>query len=126
MKVVLHAPLLAALFILSAPLAMAQEGPGKPCKADHEKLCAGLKGPDAGKCMKDHEAELSDECKAARAEAQEARKNVRMNCKADIDKFCADAPKEHGGAIKCLQGHASELVQSCSDALQAMPGAKKS
>jgi Cysteine rich repeat len=128
MKIALHASLLAVLLMASAPVAFAQEGPGKACKADHEKFCSGLKPGDGkfGSCMKEHEAEFSDDCKAARQDAQEARKNIRMNCKADAEKFCADVAKEHGGMMKCLEGHASELGQSCAEALQSRPGAKKS
>jgi hypothetical protein len=47
---------LAFLFLLSPPAA-AQEGPGKACKADREKFCAGMKGGDGGlgRCMKAHD-----------------------------------------------------------------------
>jgi Cysteine rich repeat len=126
MKITLIAPLAALLLV--SPVALAQEGPGKACKADREKLCPGMKPGDGqlGACLKQHEAEFSPECQAARKEAQEARKNIRMNCKADTEKFCADASKGHGEVIKCLESHASELGQSCADALKSRPGAKNS
>jgi hypothetical protein len=127
MKVTLFASILAALMTIS-PLAMAQEGPGKACKADREKFCPGMKFGDGqlGACLKQHEAEFSAECQAARKEWQEVRQNIRMNCKADMEKLCADAPKERGGVMKCLESHASELGQSCADALKSRPGAKNS
>jgi hypothetical protein len=126
MKFTFIAPLAALLLV--SPSAFAQEGPGKACKADREKFCSGMKPGDGqlGACMKQHEAELSPECNAARKGAQEARQNIRMSCKADTEKFCADAPNDHGGVIKCLESHASELGQSCADALKSRPGAKKS
>jgi Cysteine rich repeat len=126
MKLTLIAPL--AALLLASPLAFAQEGPGKACKADREKFCSGMKPGDGqpGACLKQHEAELSPECTAARKDMQEARQNIRMGCKADTEKFCADAPKGHGGVIKCLESHTSELGQSCADALKSRPGAKNS
>jgi Cysteine rich repeat len=125
MKIIYFAPVLATVLLFS-PLASAQEGPGKACKADREKFCGDLKPGDGkfGACMKEHEAEFSPECKAARQDAQEARKNVRMNCKADAEKLCADA--KGGAVVKCLESHASEVGQSCADALKARPGAKNS
>ncbi len=127
MKFALHATLLAGLLAVSAPLALAQEGPGKACKADREKFCAGLTHGDGklGACMKEHEAELSPECQSARKNAQDAQKNIRMTCKADVEKFCADTPREHGAKLKCLESHASEVGQACADALKSRPGATK-
>ena len=127
MKAALHATVIAVLTVALPPLASAQEGPGKACKADREKFCAGMNSGDGkvGECLKQHEAELSSECMAARQAAQEARKAIRVNCKADAEKFCADTPKEHGGLAKCLEGHANEVGQACADALKSRPGAKK-
>ena len=108
MNITLIAPFAALLLV--SPAAMAQEGPGKACKADRDKFCPGMKPGDGqlGACLKQHEAELSSECAAARQGARDARKNIRMNCKADMEKFCTDAPKERGGVIKCLESHASD------------------
>jgi hypothetical protein len=129
MKIALSATLLAALIALCSPMALAQEveGPGKACKADRQKFCGDLKPGDGkmGACMKQHEAELSAECAAARKAVGEARRNIRMNCKADADKFCADAAKEQNGMVKCLESHASELGEACAEALKSRPGAKK-
>jgi Cysteine rich repeat len=126
MKLTLIAPLAALLLV--SPAALAQEGPGKACKADREKFCPDMKPGDGklGACLKQHEAEFSPECQAARKEAQEARKNIRMSCKAETDKLCADAHKDRGGVVKCLESHASELGQPCADALKSRPGAKNS
>lgn len=126
MKIALYAPLAAMLLLLSPQLAPAQEG--HPCKADREKFCPGIKPGDGkfGECMKQHEAELSPECAAERKERQKAWKNVRVNCKADAGKLCGDVEKGHGGMLKCLESHASELTPACSDALKQVPGGKKS
>lgn len=50
-------------------------GPGmaamrQACAADMQKFCADKAGPDRRQCMRDHEAEFSDGCKAARADMQ--------------------------------------------------------
>jgi hypothetical protein len=128
MKLALHVTILAALLMVPASFAVAQEPPGKACKADREKLCPGIKAGDGklAACMKEHEAEISAECKAARDASRDARKNVRANCKEDTKKFCATAQKDQGGAMKCLQSHASEVSEPCASALKAMPGANKS
>ncbi|MGO9173322.1 MAG: cysteine rich repeat-containing protein [Rhodomicrobium sp.] len=128
MKIAPYALLAAVLLMASPQLASAQEGPGHACKADREKFCPGMKFGDGqlGPCLKQHEAELSPECAAARKEAEEARKVMRMNCKAEAEKFCANIEKGQGGMAKCLESHASELGQACADALKALPGRKKS
>ena len=126
MKLAFFAPLAAMLLLFSPQLACAQDT--HPCKADREKFCAGMQ-PGDGKfhdCMKQHEAELSPECAAERKERQEAWKKLQAACKAGEEKFCADAGKEHGAKVKCLESHASELAQECADALKSRPGAKKS
>jgi hypothetical protein len=76
--------------------------------------------------MKQHEAELSPTCQAARENAQEFRKNVWMNCTADAEKFCPDNVEGGWEVVKCLESHASELGQSCANALRSRPGAKNS
>lgn len=128
MKFAIHAVLIGALAMASAPV-MAQDvqSPGKACKSDREKFCPGMK-PGDGKlaaCMKEHAAELSSDCTAAMEARKQAQKAMQANCKADIAKFCADVVKAHGPVRKCLEGHASDLEQPCADALKAMPGAQK-
>ena len=58
--------LIVLTIVLLIPTAAMAEG---PCKADREKFCKDvIPGKGAVKaCMKQHEAELSDACKAARA-----------------------------------------------------------
>ena len=66
-----------AAALLCATLAQAQSAAVKEaCKADVEKFCAGIK-PGGGQlkdCMKPHRKEVSDECKAARKDAHDAKK----------------------------------------------------
>jgi hypothetical protein len=127
MKLGIYAAVIAALAIAASPALKAQDmpGPGKACKSDREKFCPGLKPGDGklGPCMKEHAAELSPECTAAAEAGKQAAKAIRANCKADIAKFCADAPK--GSVGKCLESHESELEPACGDAVKSRPGAKK-
>ena len=61
----------AVLMLFAAGAARAQQG-DRPCKADEEKFCKDVK-PGEGRiiaCMKAHEAELSDTCKARQSEAK--------------------------------------------------------
>jgi hypothetical protein len=65
-KIVLGALLVGV--VLQAPVVHAQdEHDNAPCKADREKFCKDAQ-PGKGaifQCLKQHEAELSDSCKAA-------------------------------------------------------------
>jgi hypothetical protein len=129
MKIALQAALVATLAVVFSPLVLAQnvQAPGKACKADTEKLCPGMKPGDGkiGACMKEHSAELSPDCLAALKGAKAFRQSMKTSCKADTEKFCATAPKDHGGITKCLESHVSELAPACAEALKTRPGQKK-
>ena len=71
---------LAALFVLSSGVAFAADAPRPPsngpraaCKADVEKLCAGIQrgGGRIVECLKQNEAQVSAPCKDAIAKARE-------------------------------------------------------
>ncbi len=128
MKLAIYAAVIGTLAIAS-PALMAQETPGigQACKSDREKFCPGLKPGDGkfGPCMKQHAAELTPECAGAIEAGKQAHKMIQANCKADLDKFCADEAKDRRGIIKCLESHASELEPACADAVKSRPGAKK-
>ncbi|MBI2340968.1 MAG: hypothetical protein HYU99_11490 [Deltaproteobacteria bacterium] len=86
----------------------------KACKADVEKYCSDSeKGPEVHKCLKEHESELSDDCK----DSLEDRKSIVEACKNDKESFCADekGPRE---VNKCLREHKSELSDTCKDAVE--------
>jgi hypothetical protein len=73
------AVLTATLAMTGAAMAQPQGGPppggGNPafaavraaCKADGDKLCPGLQGPERGQCMRQNSDKLSQECKDALA-----------------------------------------------------------
>lgn len=118
--------------LLSLPLySFAADG---PCKADVEKFCAGVKMGNGGimKCLKEHEAELSSECKTKQAERMEKfkekrtekkearhekRKEMMDACKADKEKFCGEVKMGGGAVMKCMKEHNSELSAMCKEKL---------
>ena len=79
--------IIAALFFVSTlgllSTAFAEKGDhhNGPCKDDYQKFCKDVK-PGGGaimKCMKEHEADLSQGCKDHRAEMKEKRKERRKD-----------------------------------------------
>ena len=87
-----------------------------PCKADVEKFCKDAERGLVGECLKKHEAELSDVCKAgikerARKNVLGARDQAKDACKADVDRFCKDVQMSKVG--DCLQRHQDDLFIDC-------------
>lgn len=91
-----------------------------PCAPDIQKLCAGVErgGGRIIKCLREHEAELSDACKAriAAAKAEQMKKNP---CAADADKFCKGVEPGEGRVAKCLKQHEADLSAACKEARAA-------
>ncbi|MBA4389965.1 MAG: hypothetical protein C0399_03405 [Syntrophus sp. (in: bacteria)] len=83
--------------------------------ADIEKFCKGMTRGDGRimKCLKEHESELSPECKVNRLELKKKVIEMREDCKADVDKFCKDVKPGAGRMIKCLKAHEAELNPAC-------------
>lgn len=111
---------IAIMFLSSFAYANHHEG---PCKADVEKLCKDVQ-PGEGrivKCLKEHEAELSAECKAKKDEVKEEMKEKRADmkeaCAEDVKSFCADAKPGHGGILKCLKKNEASLSEACKASL---------
>jgi hypothetical protein len=97
-----------------------------PCQADIEKLCANI---ETGRgrlrqCLKEHENDLSPECRQFMQSMHRGPSRGRSwheACRADVEKFCKDAPPGRGGIYKCLQAHASELSESCKSVMAGPP-----
>ena len=99
--------------------AIAQEG---PCKADMEKFCKDSSGKDRMKCMKQHQAELSEACKAKIA----ARKEKMMEnhpCAADMEKFCKDSKGKD--RMDCMKSHETDLSDACKAKMAERKGHQK-
>ena len=110
--------------VLFAVLALAVPAPAVhaeetgPCKAELEKLCKGVE-PGEGriaKCMKEHEAELSEGCKKMAGKMGERKEKMdaaKEACKADKEKFCKDVEPGEGRVAKCMKEHEAELSEGC-------------
>jgi len=93
------------------------------CKNEVEKFCKDAEKGKIGDCLKQHEADLSDTCKAgmmkhAKNKLKEAAVAAKDACKADVDQFCKDAEK--GKVGECLTQHADALSADCKTAREKM------
>lgn len=116
MKRIFGASLLAigSLFLLSAAQADDQEKPGV-CRADVQKLCKGVRlggGRIAG-CLKQHESELSPECRERIAQAREKVKEVAEACKADAETLCKGVQPGQGRVMRCLVDQGDKVSSPC-------------
>lgn len=93
------------------------------CKADAEKLCAGVQ-PGHGaimQCLKQHEAELSAGCKSNMAmvkeKMQDRKEELKSACAADQQQFCKDVTPGEGREFACLHAHSDKLSAGCKEAM---------
>jgi hypothetical protein len=105
--------LVALLGFLVAPLAFGQPvEPGKPCAADVQKLCPGVK-PGHGAilaCLESKQEQISAACKeVVKAKLQD----LITACNPDIQKFCAGVPMGTGKVIECLSKNAADVSDTC-------------
>jgi hypothetical protein len=105
------------LVVLPRPALSADDA----CAADKAKFCTNLdtKILTVGKCLKDHEAQLSDACKRKVANAM-AQAEVRKACKADVKKFCEGVQPGEGRIAACLKQHEGKLSAGCTAARAAI------
>ncbi len=99
--------------VLLCPAARAEES---ACKADIEKFCKDVQ-PSEGrivKCLREHEAELSAECKTKGEELKDRTEGFKEACQADLDKFCKDIQPGEGRLVKCLKERQAELSGTCT------------
>lgn len=92
----------------------------KPCKEDRLKFCKDVKAGQGRiiKCLKEHEAELSESCKTFRTTKMNEAKENHGKCKADRKKFCKDIKPGEGRIIQCLKSHEAELAADCKTLME--------
>ena len=83
----------------------------RPCAADVQRLCTSIASDDRSgmiQCLKDHETELSDACKAR------MQTFAHEPCAQDALTFCKDVePGNKSQMVHCLRGHETELTDAC-------------
>ncbi len=87
------------------------------CKADAARLCPELKGKKRTACLVEHAKDLSPECKED-VDRKQAKVQMRNDCKADADKFCADVPPGKDNLESCLVGRKAELAPACQAVME--------
>jgi hypothetical protein len=111
----------AVLVVLAAGAAKAQDGKTWPCKADAEKFCKDVK-PGEGRiiaCLKEHQADLSADCKENGLKRRNEEASSNEPCKADMEKFCKDAKAANGGKMQCMKEHEKDLSEACKARMEA-------
>jgi hypothetical protein len=99
---------------------------GPACKADLEKLCAGVQ-PGEGrliKCLKEKESQVSAECKASwdkmKDERKDRRQEMRAACSSDVEKHCPGMKPGDGKLMKCMKEKEAQLSEGCKSAMSSM------
>jgi hypothetical protein len=109
------------------------DGVKKACNKELTTFCKGVK-PGEGRvlaCLYAFEDQVSDSCAfavydaAAQLEqAVAALKFAAGQCKADLQKFCADVKPGQGRGLACLEKNDKDVSQVCKDAMKQV-GLKK-
>jgi hypothetical protein len=106
---------------LGAGVASAQQQQGRDvCKADVQKFCKDVQpgGGNLGKCLAQHDADLSAPCKEGIAKMRERVKVVTAACQTDMQQFCKGVEAGGGRIAHCLKENDSKLSQTCRSAIQ--------
>jgi len=117
--------------LAAAILAFLAAGPvgaqnwGFECMGDAQKFCPGIMPGDPRllECLKEHEAELSDPCKAKGEELKKELSSLDQVCAGDLQKFCAAAGPAPADRIRCLKTNKAQLSADCKAKLET--GEKK-
>src|SRR5512139_854407 len=99
----------------------ADQGERLLCAEDIARHCRGLK-PGGGRiinCLKDHEAELSADCRAKIEEVRSMISRIEKNCSAEIGKHCSGIEPGGGRIARCLKEKEHEISDACRETLRA-------
>ncbi|OFY98350.1 MAG: hypothetical protein A2070_01630 [Bdellovibrionales bacterium GWC1_52_8] len=89
--------------------------PRGPCSPDIEKFCKDVE-PGEGRllrCLKEHENELSSDCKEKGQVLKKKMQGAKDACKADVQKFCKGVKPGKRRLMRCMKAHESELSAEC-------------
>jgi hypothetical protein len=111
------------LFGLSADAQEAVHPSGNACREDMERLCADVQ-PGGGakiRCLKSHEDQLSDACRAQMAAHTQQGPGhggkVLQACGDDAKRLCTGQEPGTVGILRCLRQHEADLSSACRDAM---------
>lgn len=91
------------------------------CAADLQTFCAGMKGPDARKCLMTNISKVSQPCGTALANSRSAMREYMQACGADIRQYCGSqpaGPQRH----QCVTANQAQFSQACQSAIAAQQG----
>jgi cysteine rich repeat protein len=111
---------LLAVLATGTGVALAQGQAQTPCEADTKKFCANTPagGGRIQACLREHEKELSPECRGRLGGLRREAGLFVSACRNDITRFCNDTSPGGGRVLTCLQQHQSELSPECGDAVK--------
>jgi hypothetical protein len=113
--------------LLSLALALGSLAPaaasarGSACKADVQRFCSGVR-PGGGRivrCLRSHETELSEPCKAEREAVRERAEKVHQACAEDAARLCKDVAPGGGRIVRCMRQHRDQVSEGCKTAMAA-------
>lgn len=129
-KIVVCSMVMGALLLAGGRAGAAETLADSIKKACNKELSTFCKGVPQGEgrilaCLYAFEDKVSDKCvyavydAAAQLEqAATAVKFAASECKADLQKFCADVKPGQGRGLACLDKHDKDVSQACKDALK--------
>ena len=99
----------------------ANDGTKNPCADDVAKYCKDVTpgGDRLVRCLKQHERELSPECKASQEKARARATEAHDACADDVQKLCKEVTPGGGRIIRCLRDKSTSLSPECRDKLTA-------
>ena len=115
-----------AFIILLSIIALNDYASADACSKDVDKFCKDVR-PGGGRiqtCLKQHEKELSGDCKNKNEKQSQSREEISDQCKEDVKKFCDDTRGGKGRKLVCLNENVAKLSQGCRSAIKDAKGRK--
>lgn len=89
-----------------------------PCAKDRVNFCKDAEGKDQRKCMAEHEAQLSPECKAFRDKAKSQFQEIHEACHGDAESLCPGLKKR--ALRRCLHAKKDKVSEACRQEWQEL------
>jgi hypothetical protein len=92
------------------------------CSEEIAKYCKEVK-PGGGRlltCLKEHERDLSTDCREKVAEIEKRLEEAKEICAGDTEKFCKEIQPGEGRIAKCLNEHIQEISPDCREKVRGL------